>query len=58
MKFDNREVHTIKIALVNRIYQLDQLIIQEEVKTPNKAILDFLKKERKENIDLIKYIEG
>lgn len=53
MKFDNYEVHTIKKALAMRIYNLDDLILHAK----EEVYRNFLQKERREVIDIIKRME-
>lgn len=52
-QFDNRELHTIKMALVQRVYYLDDLILQSK-----DEVADFLHKERKDCLGIIKKIES
>lgn len=52
MKFDKRELHFIKIALIRRCYELDELITQSK----EDVTRNFLIKEREENLLLLKKI--
>lgn len=52
-KFDKQELHTIKIALVQRCYHLDDLILKSDG-----AMEDFLNRERRDCLEVIKKIDS
>lgn len=52
MKFDNTELHIIRIAIIKRCYELDELIL----KCQDDVTRNFFTRERNDNLYILKKI--
>lgn len=53
MKFDKRDLHIIRIAIIKRCYELDELINHSN----DEITRNFFIKERKDNFDILRKID-